>query len=74
MDMAEVITQATVAAGKPDECDRITDFRELCRELGQRATQYASGKEAVRALVNVAAYAYASERMRVRLESIGDIE
>ena len=66
VDMAEAVTRATAAAGNPDPSTRMAAFRELCAELGPLANQYACPQTAIHALVNVAAYAYASERMRVR--------
>ncbi|WAB08856.1 hypothetical protein SEA_SUCCESS_77 [Streptomyces phage Success] len=66
VDMAEAVTRATAAAGNSNPHARIAAFRELCAELGPRANQYHCPRTALHALVNVAAYAYASERMRVR--------
>ncbi len=66
VDMAEAVTRATAAAGNSDQHARMAAFRELCAELGPVANQYACPRKALHALVNVAAYAYATERMRVR--------
>lgn len=65
-DMAEAVLQATAAAGNSDASSRVAAFTELCTTLRPLASQYKCPSTALHALVNVAAYAYASERMRAR--------
>lgn len=67
LDVAEVSARAEAAAGtSADPWERVAAFRELCGELEERGEQYVCPSEAARALVQVAAYAYAAERMRSR--------